>query len=145
MKARKAKKSNKFVSLKAIRQEISDAGKIEAEKLSKYNKSTIKLTDLNPMLPHGNIYGLLFLNDSRIRALKAIKDCANFGLDYTVEYPQHTVKYKIVHKPSIETTRTQSFLTPLEVCFMESINTLELIEILNSKTEEIKEEPLLLF
>lgn len=138
MKAKKLVVSNKFIKLNdKFIENLYEAACHEARQLNKYNKKQIKLSELNPKIPHNNIYGILFQHDSNEKSLRVIKESIVFAVEFTVVYPKEEVLYKkansIVMK---EKTRTQDFLTPLEVCFIESINTLELLELLNKKEEK---------
>lgn len=133
-------KTDKYSSINKLKDKLFELAVLEAEKLSKYNRNVILKEDLKPKIPHKNIYGLLFGNDSNNKSLKAITECITHGVDFTVKYPITQVKYKIVNNAVIKTTRTQDFLTPLEVCFIEDVNINELLELINNKQEKREEK-----
>jgi len=139
MKAKKAVVPIKYKTIddERLRNKILEGAYLEAANLSKYNKREIAIEELEPDKPHKNIYGLLFRNDSNEKCLKVIAKTCIFGVEFAVMYPNLKTLYKVNNNVTLtERTRTQDFLTPLEVCFINELDTRQLLDIVNKQKEE---------
>ena len=143
MKAKKLVVPTKYKTIEdeKLRAKILEGAYVEASNLSKYNKKEITIEQLEPNKPHKNIYGLLFDNDSSEKCIKIIGSTCVFGIEFTVMYPNLKTLYKVNNNVTLtERTRTQDFLTPLEVCFINDLDTKQLLDIVNKQQEKQVEQ-----